>query len=476
MLSYIGREDEHHQFEKHLESGKAQLGILYGRRRVGKSTLLKKFIKPKTDIYFEGLQKASLQKQIDHFMDQLSDQTGSMKIVANNWNDAFKALSLFIQKGKHYIVFDEFPWMASGKTELVSLLKFYWDNQWKNNPHLTLVLCGSIASFMLKHLVHSHSLHNRKTFEIKLEALPAYEAKKFFKGYRSDFEVLKFLMIFGGIPKYLEQLDPKKSLFTNINELCFQKNCFFFNEFKTLFKEQFKVINSYEKIVRFLSKKSSSKEELATLLKQKGGGGLTQYIENLEQADFIRNFKPAAPKGETNRTRRIYLWDEWLKFYFTYMEPNLHLISQNTKQGLFENLSAKSFENYCGLAFEKLCLKNISSVLANLEIPLHQVKRYGPFFRQAPRNKKRNKTAGLQIDILIERTGHILTLVECKFSSSPVGVSVIKEMDQKIALLKAGKTYSIEKVLIAPGGVTEDLEESGYFHKILGAEAVLETS
>lgn len=309
-MRLLGRHHEHVLIQKHLFADKAQLGIVYGRRRVGKSTLLRKFMRPGGDFYFEGLQKASLQKQIDHFVDQLARQTRSMKVVAHSWKDAFDAITPFIKRGKHYVVFDEFPWMASGRTELVALLKYYWDNLWKINPKLTLVLCGSIASFMLKHLVHSQALHNRKTFEIKLEALPACEAKAFFKGYRSDFEVLKFLMVFGGIPKYLEQIDPKRSLFANIDELCFQRDCFFFNEFETLFKEQFKVVRFYEKIVRLLAKKSSSKEELAFLLHQKGGGGFTQYIENLERADFVKTFQPGFLGTSSLRTRRIYLWDE----------------------------------------------------------------------------------------------------------------------------------------------------------------------
>lgn len=155
------------------------------------------------------------------------------------------------------------------------------------------------------------------------------------------------------------------------------------------------------------------------------------------------------------------------------MEPHRQAIAQNKKDGLFESIASKSFDAYCGLAFERLCLKNMSSLLNGLGISWSQVRRYGPYFRQPPRTKSTGQRQGLQIDILIERIGHVFTLIECKFSPHPVGLSVVREVESKIRLLHAPKSHSMEKVLIAPGGITSDLENSGYFHKVLGVEAVL---
>ncbi|MBI5139139.1 hypothetical protein HZA26_00810 [Candidatus Nomurabacteria bacterium] len=191
---------------------------------------------------------------------------------------------------ENIVVFDEFPWMASERNELVAILKYYWDNHWKQNFRLKLVLCGSIAQFMVQHLVHSKPLHNRKTFEMKIEPLPPYEAKDFFKHKRSHIEIAQFLMVFGGIPKYLEQLDPSRSLSINVDLLCFDKNGFFYNEFETLFKEQFRSTRIYENIVSLLSCGAYSKEAISRSLHLSSGGGLTNYLKNLEQADFIKLF------------------------------------------------------------------------------------------------------------------------------------------------------------------------------------------
>ncbi|MCP4601798.1 MAG: ATP-binding protein [Proteobacteria bacterium] len=469
---FYGRENELKQLSRAINSNRAELGIVYGRRRVGKSELLRRAVShAKKPWIFEALEGASTKKQINHFLDQLATQTKSLPFRARDWRDVFDTFTSIISKGSHYVVFDELPWMACGRGELISLLKFYWDNHWKKNPGVTLVLCGSIASFMLKHVVHSKALHNRKTFEIQLPPLPASEAKLFFHGMRSDHEVAKFLMVFGGIPKYLEQVDPGQSLAQNLDHLCFSRNGFFRAEFETIFKEQFKVAKTYESIVRALSEESCSQEILARKIDMKPGGGLTSYISTLEHAKFLRIFASGDVLGKKSNTRKIVLWDEWLRFYFTYIAPNTQAISMNTEPGLFEQLTASSFSNYCGLAFERMCLKNFDRILAKLEIPLHSVMGVGPYFRQPPRGGKPDQ--GLQIDILLRRKGQVLTIFECKFSSRPVGLSVVEEVKRKEKLLNAKRSYSIERVLICANEVTAPLANAGYFHQILDLDAVL---
>ena len=470
---FYGRTYELNIIKKAIVSKRAELGIVYGRRRIGKSSLLLKGISRKGDLYFEALQNVSNKKQINHFLHQLSVQTKSPKSIADNWHEAFDILTFHMKKKRCYVVFDEFPWMASGRTELVSLVKYYWDNYWKKNPNLTMVICGSIANFMFKHIVHSKALHNRKTFEIKLAPLSACESKLFFKQYRSPYEIAKFLMVFGGIPKYLEQVDPQFSFSENIDRLCFQKSSFFVNEFETIFKEQFIVIKNYERIVRQISQKSMSKEALGRQLNIPSGGGLSSYIYNLEQADFIKVFKSNAPFGASReKTRKIVLWDEWLQFYFHYIAPNKRIIALNTEPGLFEKVSGQSLNSFFGLVFEKFCMKNLSNIFKHMGVDIHQVVDYGPFFRQ--KNRTKSLDEGLQIDILVRKKGQMLTLIECKFQSNPIGTSVISDVQRKIQLLKAPKSYSIERILVTAGEVTSNLNKNDYFHHILGIESLFQ--
>lgn len=467
---FVGREYETSLLQQAIASSHAELVILYGRRRVGKSSLLTRLVSRPGDLYFEAIQGMAQRQQIQHFMQQLADQTRTPLAVARDWREAFEVLSFHIAEGEHYVVFDELPWMASGKTGLVALLKYFWDNRWKANLGLTLVVCGSVASFMLNHVVHSKALHNRKTLEIELLPLTAAEALSMFRDLRSKHEVARFLMVFGGIPKYLEQVDPTMSLLDNLDRLCFRRHGFFLDEFETIFKEQFKSTRSYETIVRALAERSGSKADLARRAGIAAGGGLTGYIENLERAGFVRTFSPASVLGRGSRTRRIVLWDEWLRFYFTWMEPHLPVIELNTRPGLVDRLTCDGLDSYFGLAFERLCIRNLPRVLENLGIDLHQVMGFGPFFRQPGRGP--NASAGAQIDIIIRRRGDVLTLIECKLSSQPIGRAVVDEVRRKIKVLRAPSEYTVERVLLTPGGVTTGLKNSGFFHQIAGIDVI----
>jgi AAA+ ATPase superfamily predicted ATPase len=464
----IGRKYEIELLRKRVQSKKPELGIVYGRRRVGKSHLLKSIItKPSTgDMYFEAIRGYPLQKQIDHFCKQLSEQTNTVQVKADSWEKAFDAFTPHILRGKHYVVLDELPWMASERQELINILKYYWDLKWKSNPGLKLILCGSIAHFMIKHVVHSEALHNRKTFELKVDPLPAYEAQDFFAGRKSKLEITKFLLTFGGIPKYLEQLDPRESYTISVDNLCFQKAGFFVNEFETIFKEQFKTTRSYGKIVRALLKGAKTKEEIAEIASISAGGSLTLYLENLERADFIKKRTSISFVGgqRKSKTHKYVLWDEWLRFYLTFMEPAIDLVQKNTKSGLFLKRTGLELATYWGHCFESFCEKNIAVILNRLQISESEIITIGPYFQQPLRSL--NKT-GVQIDLLVFRKGQVVSLIECKFSENPIGIKIIHEIERKISGLGLSKKYTIEKILVTAGPLSRDLEVSDYFNQVI---------
>jgi AAA+ ATPase superfamily predicted ATPase len=464
---FIGRDYEQKILQDAKDSKKSELIIIYGRRRVGKSTLIDQIASNKQDYSFEAIRGLSKTQQINHFLKQMAEYTGKKISKASNWEAAFDILTPFISSGKHIVVFDEFPWMASEKTELVSILKYYWDRKWKKNPNLKLILCGSVTNFMLKHLIHSEALHNRKTVEMRVDPLPAREAKAFFKGKRSEFEICKFLMIFGGIPKYLEQIDVNRSLEQNLDLLCFTKSSFFVGEFVSVFKEQFKTISKYEAIVEQLSSGMKTKEELQVLTNSSRGGGFGTFLDHLEVAGFIRKDPSLSFEEKTRKSKtiRYELWDEWLRFYFTYIKRNSFMISEQTKAGLSGRILSNSIDSYFGRMFEVFCRKNISQILSALAIDPSTVIEIGPYFRQFHRAKN---LPGVQIDLCILRKGKIVTLIECKFREAPIGVDIIKEVDAKISALKIHKNFSLEKVLISASGVTNELDRSDYFHRILG--------
>ena len=199
---------------------------------------------------------------------------------------------------------------------------------------------------------------------------------------------------------------------------------------------------------------------------------MTLALENLERADFIKKAKPISnPSLMDSKTIRYYLWDDWLKFHCTYIEPYRKIIALNSRAGLFEKITAKSLATYYGLAFERLCLKNLGTILQALEIPLETLIDFGPYFKQGSR--KKGSEPGIQIDLLLLRQGQVVTLIECKFTEHPIDSSIIPSIERKLKFLPFSKTHSIEKVLISAAGVTPELRSSNYFHQILGLEAIL---
>lgn len=460
---YIGREHEQELIHEKLKDvSKAQLIVLYGRRRIGKSTLIQKCVSgEKNVLFFEGIQGGSTQEQIDYFLSGLARQTGRVKLAAKNWREAFQGLGEIVQEGRWILVFDEFPWMAAGRTHLVADLKLYWD-QWCRNKKLVLFLCGSVASFMVKHILHSRALHNRKTLEILLMPLTPRESSRFIPR-RGNWEKAQMYMVFGGVPKYLEQIDLRHSLEKNINRMCFCKDGFFVNEFETLFKEQFNAIHTYESIVRLLAERPHNITDIAHKTRIEKGGGLKGHLENLVQACFVKEYTPYKPDYRPKTRTKIYrLTDPFLIFYFRYIEHNRKLITVNTKENLFRAICRNSIQQYYGYAFERFCEDSFSMILDRIGLSLADLHNYGPYFQQSSASGQ-----GLQIDNLLMRRDGVWTVMEYKYSTRPIGTEIINEINQKIEKLPVPENISVEKVLLSAAGVKQTVRDAGYFDHVL---------
>ena len=461
---FIGRKYELDLIRSQLaDNKKAQLIILYGRRRVGKSTLIRESVKQERRVlFFEGIEGGRRQDQIDQFLNDLSLQTGRVKLSASNWRDVFRGVGELVEKGRWVLVFDEFPWMGSGRTQIVSELKLYWD-RWSKNPNVALFLCGSVASFMLQHVVHSKALHNRKTLEICLKPLSPKETGAFIPR-RSVVEKAGLYMTLGGIPKYLEQIDANRSLHNNLNRLAFSSNGFFIEEFETLFKEQFKSTRVYSSIVEALAKSPANVTMLSKKIGVAKGGGFKKQLDNLVRAQFVREYTPVSPSRRArSRTKMYKLIDPFLIFYFRYVHPNRDIIARNSRgEDLFKGIAGSTIQQYYGYAFERLCEDAMDNILDRLDIQLSDIEAMGPYFQQ-----KRSNEGGLQIDWLIIRRFNVWNLIEFKYTNAKIGTSVIKEMQQKVSRLNAPPDITVEPVLVSASGVVQAVENQEYFNKVL---------
>jgi AAA+ ATPase superfamily predicted ATPase len=469
---FVGRDEEQQILVKIINSRNPELGIVYGRRRVGKSSLLKS-INIKNKYYFEAVKNYSSRKQVQHFLKQFSEQAKLPPLSGETWEQAFDIVTPYFAKKQVFVIFDELSWMANDKTELVALIKYYWDNKWKLNSQFKLILCGSIAQFMIHHVVHSEALHNRKTFEIRLSALSAQEAGRFFGSRISNYEKMLFLMTIGGVPKYLEQIDTKKSFITNLREHFFSPHGFFVNEFETIFKEQFKKFKTYELIINSLQDSPKSLIQMGKELNMEGGG-FSLYLENLINADFVKkNIAFNYFGNKKDKTIKYQINDEFIRFYKCFIEKNSSLIRAGLGTSLPESLENK-LHSYFGTSFELFCIKNIKKIIQYLKIKESEIINFGPYFSQANRLKKVSNAEkpekGFQIDIAIVLKKKRIVICECKFSQEPVGKNVIKEMEDKLSAVKIPSSISKSLVLISASGATKDLLETEFFDEIIPLE------
>ena len=469
---FVARKDELKKLEDAYKSSKSQLVAIYGRRRIGKSSLIHHFIelKDKPSLSFEGIENKRTPEQINRFQSQLADQLEDKFLLDMNfssWDRIFAYLTekvLKIRKSKKKLVlfFDEIQWMASKRSSLISLIKYYWDNHWQDQ-NIMLILCGSVASFMVDKVIFSKALYGRIDLEILLRALKPNEASLFFKGKKNKEEILKYLMLFGSIPKYLEIIKLNKSFKQNIEELCFSPEGFMFKEPKKIFYSQFKETDTYEQITRLIQDKPLSYKEIIDKLKIKSGGGFKAYINNLENAQIISHFMPSTLLKD-NKVKKYKLTDEYLNFHFKYINPNESIIAKANTNNLSEKLCTSKWKPWLGLAFERFCLKNAIYLAEKMGFA-DEVIDYSPYFQR--------KDKGFQIDLLYVRVDKLITVCEIKYHESKISTEIIPQIEKKINLLPVPKGYTVNKALISLNGPDNALLQSEYFDYILDIDNLL---
>ncbi len=452
----LGREKELAILTDAYAAKTSKLVVVYGRRRIGKSSLIATFLKNKRNLCFESLERQSTSSQISHFKNSLSAFTDDKllpQIKFINWDQVFTYLTerLRQETEKVIIFFDEFQWMAAGQTKLVALIKYYWDNHWKN-LNIQLILCGSIANYMVNRVIKSKALYGRIDLELLITELKPFEIAQFFPKTRSQEEILTYMLILGGVPKYYELLEKNRSLEKNLATLCFEKSGYLFNEYEKIFFSQFKEHLRYEEIVKFISHSPKTLSELAKRLKMPSGGGLKRYLNNLELARFIRAYTPI--QKQTTNIVKYGVFDEYLNFYFKFILPRRNKIVKDIHKNIFASEIKNSWLPWLGLAFERFCLRYANLICEILKIS-DVTEDFGPLFFKGD--------TSFQIDLVIKRSDRVWNLCECKFNQDPVGVEIIPEFNTKIEKIKLPRGYSIEKTLISPSGMTDSLSKTEYF-------------
>lgn len=416
-----GRSLEKKLFQNILNSKKSEFIAVYGRRRIGKTFLIHEFFKDK-GIFFSctGIKDSPLKAQLENFSrsfsrifyDDLPIQTPS------NWMNAFELLTKEIEKQepdqKCILFFDELPWFSSSKSKFIPALDHYWNTRWNQNPNLILIVCGSAASWMLEHLVHAKGgLHNRITKRIHLMPFSLSETEVFLKSIDCNLnrsQILILYMAFGGVPHYLMQATKGKSAAQIIDEICFSQNGILFDEYPRLLASLFDESKIHHEILKSLFKKKTglTKEEIAKSLGLKTGGFLTKKISELIESGFIQ---PYIPYGNIKKSTYFKLIDEYILFYFYWIDSIKSQIKRNALENYWmKKINSQEYSTWCGLSFEAICHKHAYKIIQALGINSIDYKTSS--WRLLP---KKSSERGAQIDMIIDRSDGIISLIEIKF-------------------------------------------------------------
>ena len=409
----IGRKKEQSLLNQALNSDKPELIAIIGRRRVGKTYLVRNFFKDKIDFEMVGLKDGNLREQLTNFSFSLREaNNGIPSKVPKDWLTAFDQLRLNLEakthlKRKKVVFIDEFPWIATNRSKFLTGFGYFW-NSYASKANIVVVICGSAASWMIKKVINNKGgLHNRVTRKIVLQPFTLSETEAYFqhrKIFFDRYQILQLYMVMGGIPHYLDQVERGESATQNINRTCFHPQGLLRTEFENLFKSLFAFPEKYERLVVAFSTswKGLSRSEIPAKSKIKDGGGLSNMLLALEQSGFITSYATFGKKAKDLVYR---LTDNYSLFYLKFIQP-----LAKKEIGNWESLSlSQSWKSWSGYAYENICLQHVPNIKNALGISGIHSRTYS-FFAKA--NKE---TKGTQIDLLIDRQDQTISLCEIKF-------------------------------------------------------------
>lgn len=453
----IGRQIEIELLNQRFNSVKSEFVVLYGRRRVGKTFLVKNVFEGKFTFQLTGVAQATFKDQLTNFHMAMQKQYPNEIIdKANSWMEAFHQISKIVEKSKQQkkvIFIDELPWFDTPRSRFIQALEHFWNSWASSRKDILLVVCGSAASWMINTLINNRGgLHNRITQRIKIEPFTLRECEEFLIKKKIPFpkyHVIQLYMVLGGIPFYWDEIKKELSASQNINQLCFEPNGFLVGEFYKLFKSLFANAERHEAIINALSKKNKglTRDEISVETKLPTGGSLTQLLDELEESGFIRKYVPFGKKGRNS----LYQLTDFFSLFHTKFIKGQKKFDKNHWEKTIDNPKHRAWSGY---AFEQVCLAHSGQIKKALGISGVSTEEYSW--------KSTQSKEGAQIDLVIDRRDGVINLCEMKYST---GLFVIDRkydtvLKNKLAVFKS-ETHTT-KALFLTMITTHGLKRNAY--------------
>ncbi|MDR1799292.1 MAG: AAA family ATPase [Bifidobacteriaceae bacterium] len=449
----MGRKAEKAVLQRCLDSAKPEFLAVYGRRRVGKTFLVREYLRDQIVFALTGAAKTPYQQQLRLFDEALQEWTGRTQPRAKDWFEAFRLLKEHIKHFRHQrkkVVFlDEVPWLATQRSGFVAALDHFWNSFGATRPDLLLIICGSASSWIIDSVIKDRGgLHNRITRQLWIEPFTLSECEAYYRSRGialNRFQITQLYSVLGGIPYYMDYADKGLSPEQIIDSMFFAKGAPLSGEFHNLYGSLFKNPARHLRIVEALGKRAGglTQQQLLAELKIKPGGSITKALRELEQCGFICRWRDFTKP----RSGHIYqLTDFYTLFYLKHIRP-----AALPDAAYWQTLSRKGGWNaWQGIAFERVCAAHIPQIKARLGIAGVHTEAFGWRSRAA--------APGAQIDLVISRDDSIVDLCEVKFTAKPLAVDAVYDqaLTHKLETFReeTGTKKALHTVMISASGLT----------------------
>lgn len=410
-ISFSGRNAEVKRLRNYLKGSESELLSVIGRRRVGKTFLVKKVYEKEMVFHMTGIRDASKSDQLENFSHAVQKWFKLPDLqTPKNWLDAFHLLAELIEKKKYrskkVLFFDELPWLASPRSGFLQAFDYFW-NSWASQHNLVIVICGSAATWMIKNVINDKGgLHNRVTGRIHLQPFTLSETEQYFKDRKINlprYDIIKLYMAIGGIPFYLRNVQQGDTAIQAIDRFFYGRNAILKGEFDNLYRALFNNYETHVEVIKALASKRQglTRKQLLDITDAGTGGTFTQVLRELEESSFISSYLPLYKKERETLYR---LTDEYSMFYLSF------IVDQKTpKGGWIKKANNANVSSWQGYTFESICYKHVDSIKKEMGID-------GIYSEQASYlHKKTEDIPGFQIDLLIDRKDNAINICEAKF-------------------------------------------------------------
>ncbi|MCU0345600.1 MAG: hypothetical protein MUC59_01570 [Saprospiraceae bacterium] len=419
MEKIFGRKEEIATLLRLRNSMKSEFVAVYGRRRVGKTLLVRSVFEEAFSFQLAGVANMGLKQQLTNFHNAYLrlDLEAPPKAPPKDWFEAFNLLSLALENSganKKAIFLDELPWLDTPQSNFIPALEYFWNSWASARTDVLLVVCGSAASWIINQLINNRGgLHNRVTERIFLKPFTIGESEAFLKSKGCAFDryqLLELYMILGGIPFYLERIQPNRSVAQNIDRLFFEEGGQLSGEYVNLYRSLFNRYEKHTAIVEVLSQKAKglTRKEILELTKLPNGGSTTTVLEELQQSGFIRRYLPF---GKGHRDAQFQLVDPFTLFYLSFVKDS----KAQSKGAWLAQLDSPKWQAWSGYAFESVCWYHIDAIKKHLGI--------SAVYTEISTWRSKNGNPGAQIDLLIDRKDRVVNVCEIKFSTGLFSIS-----------------------------------------------------